>query len=918
MDKFSFLGGEHIAFVEEMYEKYQRFPDQTEPSWRAFFQGFDFALEEYGDSIEIKPKQTSSSNGQIPDKVIKEFHVIELINAYRQRGHLFTKTNPVRARRQYSPGLEIEQFGLSQLDLDTEFQAATELSFPKAAKLRDIITHLEDVYCKSIGVEYMYIRKPEVRKWIKDKLSFNSNQPSFSVEEKRHILKKLNQAVSFESFLNTKFVGQKRFSVEGAESLIPALDKATTHGATLGVKEYVVGMAHRGRLNVLSNIFGKTQRDIFSEFEGKEFEEVDFDGDVKYHLGYSTLKQLEDGNTIKLSLAPNPSHLEAVDAIVSGIARAQIDDDHQGDYKAVMPILIHGDAAVAGQGIVYEVIQMETLDGYKTGGTLHIVINNQVGFTTNYLDARSSTYCTDIAKVVLAPVLHVNGDDAEAVVHAVKFAVEYRQMFGRDVFVDLLCYRKYGHNEGDEPRFTQPLLYKTISRHPNPRDIYKDKLLKEGSINEGYLSELEKEFKEILEMKFDESKKIEKNKISPFLEDVWAPFRRATYDDFNESPNTGVEIEKLRKIASVLTTLPEGKKFFNKIVRLINDRKKMVEERNALDWGMAELLAYGTLVSEGHRVRLSGEDCERGTFSHRHAVIVLEDSEEEVVLLNNIEPGQAKFEAYNSHLSEYGVMGFDYGYAMAKPDALVIWEAQFGDFANGAQIIIDQFLSAAEDKWKMQNGLVMYLPHGYEGQGAEHSSARLERFLQLCAQLNMQVLNITTPANLFHMLRRQVAREFRKPAVLMSPKSLLRHPKCTSTLEELAEGRFQEIIDDASVKDKKKVEKVVLCSGKICYELLEEKENGGHDNFAIIRIEQLYPLPEAQIKKALADYPNHKKVIWAQEEPSNMGAHWFMKMRTGDLITDVVTSKNSASPASGSHQAAVALQKRTVKRVFEI
>ena len=610
---------------------------------------------------------------------------------------------------------------------------------------------------------------------------------------------------------------------------------------------------------MLSNIFGKTQRDIFSEFEGKEFKEDEFDGDVKYHLGYSTEKKLSDGSKIKLNLSPNPSHLEAVDAVVEGIARAKINNDYDGDDSKVMPILIHGDAAIAAQGILYEVVQMEHLEGYRTGGTVHVVINNQVGFTTNYIEARSSTYCTDVAKVILAPVLHVNGDDVEAVLHAMLFAVEYRQRYHRDVFVDLLCYRKYGHNEGDEPRFTQPLLYKAIANHKNPKEIYSQKLLEEKVIDSNFLENLEKDFREMLEMRFDESKKIEKNTITQFMEDEWKGYRTSKPEDFKESIDTSFDIEKLRDIATTITTLPEGKKFFNKIKRLLKQRAEMVTETNSLDWGMAELLAYGSIIVDGYNVRVSGEDSERGTFSHRHAVIKVEDSEEEFILLNNIEGREGRFAIYNSLLSEYGVMGFDYGYSMASPETLVVWEAQFGDFFNGAQIIVDQFLTAAEDKWKVQNGLVLYLPHGYEGQGAEHSSARLERWLQQSAQYNMQVANATTPANFFHLLRRQMKREFRKPLVLMTPKSLLRHPKVVSPLEELAEGKFRELLDDPRIEDKDKVKKIVFVSGKLYYDIDKERDENLSPDMAIIRLEQLYPLVDEQIKDLVASYKNAKK-----------------------------------------------------------
>ena len=909
MDRFSFLGSVHAEFIDQQYQRYLKEPDQTEPSWRAFFQGYDFAREVYSEE--------DLEGAGVPEEVIKEFHVLNLIQGYRSRGHLFTKTNPVRERREYEPTLALENFGLSKEDLDIEFNAATELGASGPRTLRKIVEHLEAIYCQSTGVEYNYIRDPERRTWIKHWIHENDNQPVLTVEEKKQILHKLNQAVSFEAFLNTKFVGQKRFSIEGAESLIPGLDEAVNHAARHGVEEFVLGMAHRGRLNVLTNIFGKPRKQIFSEFEGKAFDDITIDGDVKYHLGHTTFHTTSDGKKVKMNIAPNPSHLEAVDPVVEGIARAKINNDYNHDNKKVLPILIHGDAAIAAQGVVYETVQMETLDGYQTGGTLHIVINNQVGFTTNYKDARSSTYCTDVAKVILAPVLHVNGDDPEALVHAMRLAIEYRQRFNRDIFIDLLCYRKYGHNEGDEPRFTQPLLYKAISKHPNPREIYTKKLLAEGVANEGIVQEMQAEFKAMLETDFDESKKIERNEIVPFMYEEWSKYPGAEPGEMLQPVDTTFDLDKLRDIGNFITTLPEGKKFLRKTERLMKDRADQIsEERNSLDWGMAELLAYGSLLAEDFNIRISGEDVERGTFSHRHAILKVEDSEEEVSLLNAYPGKEGRFAIYNSLLSEYAVMGFDYGYAMTSPDTLTIWEAQFGDFANGAQIMIDQFLSAAEDKWKVQNGLVLLLPHGYEGQGAEHSSARLERFLQLCAQENMTVANCTTPANLFHLLRRQQKRHFRRPLVVMSPKSLLRHPRVKSTMEDLADGSFQHIIPDNEVVADK-VTKVVFCSGKLYYELLEEREAQHADHVALIRIEQLYPLDDLAIKQEVAKYPNAAIHIWAQEEPANMGAWTYMLWQMHQKLT-LVSPAPSASTASGSSKIAHQRQRETIERVFSI
>lgn len=914
MEKFSFLNAIHSEYISDLYDQYKQYPDSIEPSWKAFFQGFDFGNSSYnGHSLEGAQAETASA--QIPEKVQKEFQVINLIDGYRTRGHLFTKTNPVRERRQYTPTLDLKNFGLSESDLDTFFDAGKILKLGEGGTLRNIIEHLEKIYCDSIGIEYMYIRDPEKREWIQNWLNSNWNHPQLSVEEKERILLKLNEAVAFENFLHTKFVGQKRFSLEGNETLIPALDAVINRASDAGVEEFVIGMAHRGRLNVLANVFKKSYSQIFSEFEGKEFVEDIFAGDVKYHLGSSTEVESHSGKKVKINLAPNPSHLETVDAVVEGIARAKADNDYANDYSKVFPILIHGDAAVAGQGIVYEVVQMMNLDGYKTGGTVHIVVNNQVGFTTNYLDARSSTYCTDVAKTTLSPVLHVNADDAEAVVHALNFAADFRMRYGQDVFIDLLGYRKYGHNEGDEPRFTQPQLYSLIAKHPNPREIYRQHLVKEGVIGDEILAQKEKEFKQLLDENFDASKEIEKNTLDPFMPKRWEGFEIANETEVLKPIDTKYPKDKLEQITKTLTTIPEGKKFIKKIERLLEQRKQMVAD-NKLDWGMAEMLAYGSLLEEGHDVRLSGEDVERGTFSHRHAVLKTEATEEEVILLNHISENQGEYTVYNSLLSEYAVLGFDYGYAMATPNTLTLWEAQFGDFANGAQIVIDQYISAAEDKWKIQNGLVMLLPHGYEGQGAEHSSARMERFLQLSAQANMISANCTTPANFYHLLRRQLKANYRKPLVVFTPKSLLRHPLCVSSLDELANGEFQTVIDDANA-DASKVEKLVFCQGKFYYDLLKKKEELNAENVALVRIEQLYPLDKEKINSIIAKYGNKKQLIWAQEEPENMGAWTYLLRKFREVQFEIISPREAASPATGSHQKFNAIHNNTINRVFE-
>ncbi|MBA6151694.1 2-oxoglutarate dehydrogenase E1 component [Gelidibacter maritimus] len=912
MDKYSFLNAAHSAYFAELYDQYLRNPDIVEPSWRAFFQGFDFGSE---NSEAVYDDGAVCISPEVPEHMHKEFNVIRLIDGYRNRGHLFTKTNPVRERRKYEPTLAIENFGLLQEDLKTVFSAGEILGIGPQT-LESIITHLEKIYCSSIGLEYMYIRNPKEIEWIQKKLNINDNQPNFSADQKKHILSKLNEAVTFESFLHTKYVGQKRFSLEGGESLIPALDALIESAAEIGVKEFVMGMAHRGRLSTLINIFGKSAKNIFSEFDGKDYEQEVFDGDVKYHLGWTSDRESKGGKKINLNIAPNPSHLETVGAVVEGIARAKQDDKYADDPSQVLPIIVHGDAAIAGQGLVYEVIQMVNLEGYKTNGTIHIVINNQIGFTTNYLDARSSTYCTDVGKVTLSPVLHVNADDVEAVVHAMLFALDFRMTFKRDVFIDLLGYRKYGHNEGDEPRFTQPKLYRAIAKHENPREIYADLLIKEGLVDKDYVKKLEETYKASLEEELEDSRKQEKTVITAFMHDEWTGYEYADLNMMMQDVDTTVSEEKLSKIAEVISTLPEDKKFIRKIERLVQSRKTMFDE-NKLDWAMAEHLAYGTLLSEGHDVRFSGQDVERGTFSHRHAVIKVEDSEEEIVLLNHINDEQGKFYIYNSLLSEYGVVGFDYGYAMASPNTLTIWEAQFGDFGNGAQIMIDQYISAAEDKWKLQNGLVMLLPHGYEGQGAEHSSGRMERFLQLCASDNMFVADCTTPANMYHLLRRQMKTNFRKPLIIFTPKSLLRHPLVVSTVDEFANGSFQMVIDDEKAKADK-VKTLVFMTGKFYYDLLEVREEEKREDVALVRIEQLFPLPAKQLREIMQKYKNADDIVWAQEEPRNMGAYSFMMMHFEEAKSFRLASRRAyGAPAAGSATRSKRRHKEVIDYVFD-
>ncbi|WP_258105349.1 2-oxoglutarate dehydrogenase E1 component [Marinoscillum sp. MHG1-6] len=906
MDKFSYIANADVSSIEALYQSFKENPESVDPSWQKFFEGFEFS-------------QVHGNGGPVAaDQVVvgsKEISVRNLIYAHRSRAHLKSDTNPVRQRRQHVVRLELSNFGLSEADLEDEFEIGTEIGLGKA-KLKDILKRLEDVYLGHIGYEYNHLRNSDIFEWMKTKVELEGVDVMPPTVEKKRILTKLNEAVVFENFLHTKFLGQKRFSLEGGESTIPALDKIINKSAELGAEEVIIGMAHRGRLNVLTNIMGKTYDEVFAEFEGNaELDLTMGDGDVKYHLGYSSYIQTPSGRKIYVKLAPNPSHLEAVDPVVLGYTRAQIDDEYRGDASKAIPILIHGDAAVAGQGIVYECIQMSMLHGYRTGGTIHFVINNQVGFTTDYDDARSSIYCTDLAKIVDAPVLHVNGDDAEAINFAVGLAVEYRQKFHKDFFIDLLCYRRHGHNESDEPKFTQPKLYNVIAKHPNPREIYVKKLIERGDVSDSEATKLDKEFKKLLQDRLDEVKQ----KPLPYkpqkIEEEWHFLRRSKKEDFDQSPETGISDEVLGKVSNALMSIPKGFKPLRQIEKLLKERKANFTEKKILTWADAELLAYGSILAEGKIVRMSGQDVKRGTFSHRHAVLFDSNTNEPYSNLDHIQEKQEPFRIFNSLLSEYGVLGFEYGYAMATPNALVLWEAQFGDFSNGAQVMIDQFITSAETKWQRMNGLVMLLPHGYEGQGPEHSSARMERYLQMTAQENMVVADITTPANLFHLLRRQVTWEFRKPCVVFSPKSLLRHPKVVSPLEDFTKGSFQEVIGDDYVTNKE-VKKVLLCTGKIYFDLLEEQQKQKRKDVAVVRLEQLYPFPKVQLNKILKKYSN-PKLVWVQEEPENMGAKGFM-IRVSGLDLEYISRKESASPATGYAKVHKDEQSGIVKKAFEI
>jgi 2-oxoglutarate dehydrogenase E1 component len=885
MDNFSSVGNQEQEAIDDLYQTYLENPESLDESWRHFFSGFELAKKHY----PAKPGKTITGN------IDKEFAILNLIHGYRQRGHLFTKTNPVRTRRQYSPTLDIENFGLEKSDLERTFQAGNNIGIGRA-KLKDIVEHLEATYCHSIGVEYVYMRKPEVVEWLKERMESTRNSQDFTPEEKKHIFYHLKLAVGFESFIHKKFVGQKRFSLEGAESLIPALDAVIERGAELGIDEFVIGMSHRGRLNVLANILEKPYENIFKEFYGKKYEDDILQGDVKYHLGYENEVMTDFGKKVKLKLMPNPSHLEAVGPIVQGMVRSRIDSVYKKDFDKAAGIVIHGDAAIAAQGVVYETIQMSQLNGYKTGGTIHLVINNQVGFTTPYLDGRSSTYCTDVAKVTRSPVFHVNGDDVESLIFTIKLAMEFRQKFNSDVFIDILCYRKYGHNEGDEPRFTQPMLYKAITSHPNPRDIYSGKLNELDVITKEESRKEIREFDKFLDEKYSESEKIEKLKIRKFLLREYESYEMPQNAMFDQTVDTRVKKDLLVKIAEKINTLPNDLTFFKKVNRIVSDRKMMIHDDN-LDWAMGELLAYGTLLNEGHPVRISGQDSERGTFAHRHASFVVEGTDEKYFPLKHVSKKQAPFHIFNSLLSEYAVMGFEYGYALAQPNGLTIWEAQFGDFSNEAQVVIDQYITSAFEKWGLMNNLVLFLPHGYEGQGPEHSSARMERFLELAANNNIQVVVPTTPANVFHLLRRQVKMKMRLPLVVFTPKSLLRHPQAVSKVEDLANGTFQEVIDDSTAHPEK-VERVVFTTRRLYYDLLKYKMEKGISDIAIVRVEQVYPIPNKQINEILKRY-NTADLIWAQDEPENMGAWPMINRKLHCLGFKLVARPESASPAAG-------------------
>jgi 2-oxoglutarate dehydrogenase E1 component len=907
MKDFSYITSSHPAYIEQLYRDFTQSPEAIDPDLRKFFEGFDFAVSQLQQSGT--PQVTVSADTA---DWKKELGVYRMILGYRNKGHLLAKTNPIRERKDRNANLNLSFFGLDERDYDQVFFAGNLIGLG-AVTLREIQQHLQKCYANHVGVEFKYISNQDKIDFITWEIETRFSEP-VPAEKKKRILEKLNQGVIFEKFLHTKYIGQKRFSLEGGETTIAALDAIINASGDLGVKEVVIGMAHRGRLNVLANIMGKTYAHIFSEFEGKSTPDQTMgSGDVKYHLGFGSDVLTTSGNKVSLKLMPNPSHLEAVDPVVLGFSRAKADVMYDSQYDAILPILIHGDASVAGQGIVYEILQMSGLDGYSTGGTIHFVINNQIGFTTDFEDARSADYCTSLAAMVHAPVLHVNGDDPEAVVKCVEIATRYRQKFNSDVFIDMVCYRRHGHNEGDDPKFTQPQLYAIIDKHANPREQYLKTLQSNANPEIQTLAvEMEKKFWSDLQERLDEVKQnpLPYHYQAPEL--VWKSMKRAVPADFDSSPDTSIAESAFRKLFDSIMQIPEGFRPLKKIEKLIQDKINLLQKESKVDWATAELLAYASLLHEGKEVRMSGQDVKRGTFSHRHAILRDEITNESYNRLSGAE-NKSKFRIFNSLLSEYGVLGFEYGYALANPDALVIWEAQFGDFSNGAQTMIDQFISAAEQKWNRMNGLVMLLPHGYEGQGPEHSSARLERFLQMCAELNMVVTNITTAANFFHAMRRQMTWPFRKPMINFSPKANLRHPGSYSAVNEFITGTFNEVIDDTVAAEN--TQKVIFCSGKIYFDLNEFRQQNGVTDTAIIRVEQLYPLPVKQLQSLAGKYKN-ASWRWVQEEPRNMGAASYLTMNLDLFPFRIIARNPSAATATGYNKIHLAEQQEILKQAF--
>lgn len=913
MKDFSFITSSHPSYIENLYADFKKDPQSIDEDLRKFFEGFDYAYNSQNGQNE-----SASSLSSAPiDNLDKEFGVYQLIQAYRKKGHLISKTNPIRDRKDRRAQLELSNFGLSDTDLNTQFQSGEMVGLGKAT-LADILAHLKKCYTSSLGVQFTYINDNRKFNWIVNAVEKTMLEP-VPLDQKRRIIQKLNEGVMFEKFLQTKYIGQKRFSLEGGENTIAALDAIINKAAEVDVQEVVIGMAHRGRLNVLANILGKTYEQIFTEFEGNTIVDSTMgSGDVKYHMGFSSEVDTFGGKKINLKLCPNPSHLEAVDPVVIGFARSKSDVLYNNDYDKVLPILIHGDSSVAGQGIVYEVLQMSGLEGYNTGGTLHFIINNQIGFTTDFDDARTSDYCTSLAATIQAPVFHVNGDDAEAVVKVSQIAMMYRQEFNDDIFVDMVCYRRHGHNEGDDPKFTQPGLYALIEKQPNPREVYVRWLSLNGEEGAaGIAKEMEEKFWKELQDRLDEIKQNPLPYSHQMPELWWKSLRTANNDDFVTSPVTAVPKDVIEKLFRSIMQWPTDFTPLKKVTKILQDKLSLFDKEQKFDWATGELLAYASILNEGKDVRMTGQDVRRGTFSHRHAVLRDENNDHFYNRLSNISDKQGKMFIYNSLLSEYAVVGFEYGYAMANPNALVLWEAQFGDFANGAQIIIDQFISCSEQKWRRMNGMVMLLPHGYEGQGPEHSSGRMERFLQMCAELNMVITNITTAANFFHALRRQLAWPFRKPLINFSPKANLRHPGSYSQIDDFTSGGFKEVIDDEGVKEVNAISKVIFCSGKIYFDLNEKREKDNREDIALVRLEQIYPLPQTQLDDL---YKKYEKAVWywVQEEPLNMGAASFLRMNLKNINFGIISRPPSAATASGYAKTHKEEQAEILHTAFEI
>lgn len=932
MKDFSFVTNSHPAFIESLYQDFRKDPQSVDPEWVKFFQGFDFAVA----NNNGKPAAAPAANGTtttatttaapaaagtstLPvtnEQLVKELGVYRLIQAYRKKGHLVSTTNPIRERKDRHANLELSYFGLNDADLKSEFYAGQVVGLGKTS-LENIVNHLKQVYTGTVGIEFTYINDARKVEWLQQEMENALRQP-VKPEQKKRILQKLNQGVMFEKFLHTKYIGQKRFSLEGGETTIAALDAIINTSADLGVQEVVLGMAHRGRLNILANILGKTYEQIFSEFEGTATPDTTMgSGDVKYHLGFRAQVTTPAGKDVNLQLTPNPSHLEVVDPIVIGFARSKADVIYESDYDKILPILIHGDAAVAGQGVVYEVEQMSKLRGYYVGGTMHFVINNQIGFTTDFEDARSSDYCTSVAAIVQAPVFHVNGDDAESVVKIAEIATRYRQEFNSDIFIDMVCYRKHGHNEGDDPKFTQPKLYAAIDNHPNPREMYSRQLIANGDVDAALAQEMEKTFWAELQERLDDVKQHPLPYSHQKPEQWWHSLKKSTPEDFIKSPATAITKEQLDQVFKAMMAIPESFHPLRKVEKLLQDKQKLFDEQGLLDWASGELLAYGSLLLEGKDVRLSGQDVKRGTFSHRHAILRDEETDQEYDRLSRISENQGKFRIYNSLLSEFAVLGFEYGYSIATPNTLTLWEAQFGDFSNGAQTLIDQFITSAETKWQKMSGLVMLLPHGYEGQGPEHSSARLERFLQMCAEYNIIITNCTTAASFFHALRRQLAWPFRKPMINFSPKANLRHVRSYSPVDEFINGGFQEVIDDPYIDDANNVKKVLLCSGKMYFDLSEKQMKENRKDVAIVRMEQLYPLPVAQLETLNQKYKG-ATWFWVQEEPLNMGAASYLQMNLKQINYGVISRNPSAATATGYAKVHAREQQEIIETAFNI